>query len=683
MNEYIDRSFKSYNTTGTDDIQLDSDTDSNDTPHYLDHIRDSRSRYIDRTLIGMGALKEVYKCYDDKLKRHVALAKTKEGLDQDADEKLVYEAWITSGLNHPNIIKIHGIDCDEHDRPFFTMDLKDNNTLHSFLEQKPNLVNRLDIFKKVCDAIAYAHSCGVIHLDLKPANIQCGQYGEVIVCDWGLSKRFFDTNEDIELSGHLLEVSQDTLYGEIKGSLGYLAPEQVIPDAIKCERTDIYALGCILYFLLTGHPPQEGEKKDILLNVRDGVISPPSEKFPEARVPKSLNQIIIKALAPAPAERYQSVTHLSRDIDHFLSGRLTSTDRPSFLRSTALFLQRHQRETFISCAAILLISIVSVLFNLKIQEEAQVAHLLEKEKHSLDQQLTISESEYATLEKEASHQAQISNTLSNLLEEKDYIFWKTPPLELLEKDIAISREIHRLFPDDLKVRETLFKLYCIQMNFKAACAVLPKASSPTTQLLVDYFQRYAQYDFSLNSRPSFEQILTFLNDTADLPPHYNTKERKRFIGAMMYYHYSTGAGRKLPPHHKNQLACATIKNLNYNTPDFIVNYRRDLSKVHNKRTFHIKSQRDFQDHGPWSTRRVFEQIHVDYFHLEVSGTFYLSALNEMHTRELKLSSINSLRFNKPITIKGLQKLSILNGEFSESELRKFIKSDYKYKIVSK
>ena len=239
------------------------------------------------------------------------------------------------------------------------------------------------------------------------------------------------------------------------------------------------------------------------------------------------------------------------------------------------------------------------------------------------------------------------------------------------------------FPDDLKVRETLFKLYCIQMNFKAACAVLPKASSPTTQFLVDYFQRYAQYDFSLHKRPSFEQILFLLNDTDDLPPHYNTRERKRFIGAMMYYHYSTGAGRKLPPHHKNQLASATIKNLNYNTPDFFVNYRQDLSKVHNKRTFHIKSQHDFQDHGPWSTRRVFQQVNVDYFHLEVSGTFFLSALNEMHTRELKLSSLDSLRFNKPITIKGLQKLSILNGEFSESELRKFIKSDYKYKIVSK
>jgi len=171
-------------------------------------------------------------------------------------------------LNHPNIIKIHSIDLDEKKRPFFTMDLKNNYTLTDLVTSGTSLPERIQVFIKICEAITYAHSQGVIHLDLKPDNIQCGNYGEVTVCDWGLAKRELTSEEEIDIAGHLVEVRDETLMGEIKGTLSFLAPEQVVSTGKYSAATDIYTLGCLLYFLLTDQYPYQGAKEKVLENTR-------------------------------------------------------------------------------------------------------------------------------------------------------------------------------------------------------------------------------------------------------------------------------------------------------------------------------------------------------------------------------------------------------------------------------
>ena len=167
-------------------------------------------------------------------------------------------------LQHPNIVPLYDIGLNEHGQPYFTMKLIQGRTLRDILEELKNgnekdlkdysLPERIDIFLKICDALAYAHSRGIAHLDLKPDNITVSTYGDVVVCDWGLAA-IIGKNEEIDqaLTESLDYYSKRyyTLTGEIKGTPGYMSPEQAKGgNETKDERSDIYALGSILYELL-------------------------------------------------------------------------------------------------------------------------------------------------------------------------------------------------------------------------------------------------------------------------------------------------------------------------------------------------------------------------------------------------------------------------------------------------
>ena len=191
------------------------------------------TQYEELELLGKGGLKSVYKCYDHCSRRMVAYATPREGLQTCFYEVFIHEAWLTASLKHPNIIKIHEVKIDREGRPYFTMDLKGNTTLKEYVEAVHTTPEILNIFTKVCDAISYAHAKGVVHLDLKPENIQCDEYGEVLVCDWGLGKLLSAQEIEGPYELELIEAAHHTLYGDIKGSLGYMAPEQVEYGASK------------------------------------------------------------------------------------------------------------------------------------------------------------------------------------------------------------------------------------------------------------------------------------------------------------------------------------------------------------------------------------------------------------------------------------------------------------------
>ena len=137
-------------------------------------------------LVGSGGLKEVFVCQDMRTQRDVAYATVKQGLGAFYDAVLVHEARLTARLSHPNIIKIYDLGLDEQGRPYFTMDLKSNVNLLEY-SRDASTFRKLEVFGVVCQAISYAHSQRIIHLDLKPDNIQCDRFGEVLVCDWGLA----------------------------------------------------------------------------------------------------------------------------------------------------------------------------------------------------------------------------------------------------------------------------------------------------------------------------------------------------------------------------------------------------------------------------------------------------------------------------------------------------------------
>ena len=190
-------------------------------PSYLE-LAENEMRYRDESRLGQGGTKEVFKSWDCRSRRWVAIARLREDRGPELYDQFVHEAWLTSSLNHPNIINIYDVGVDGDGRPFFTMDLKGETTL-SDLTREQGMRNRrelLGVFLKICNAVSHAHSRGVIHLDLKPDNVQVDQFGEVLVCDWGLARHITDEEAPLDpawRSSAPTRVDNTTLHGTRQG----------------------------------------------------------------------------------------------------------------------------------------------------------------------------------------------------------------------------------------------------------------------------------------------------------------------------------------------------------------------------------------------------------------------------------------------------------------------------------
>lgn len=322
-------------------------------------------RYGDAELIAVGGMKRILKVLDRHGNRHVAMARLHEEASDLLFDPLIREARLTALLEHPNIMSVHDVGVDEGGQPYFTMDLKVGDGLDVVLQKAIAdggcpLSDRLDIFLKVCDAITYAHSRDVIHLDLKPANIQVGHYGEVLVCDWGLAKLIGDTDEiddDVLLNPDLL--SGMTIYGKVKGTPGYMAPEQ-IRGGTRDKGTDIYALGALLYTVLTCRPPLEGDTKTMQQAALSGDIVPPTVRG--SGVPESLSAVVMKAMALKPADRYASVSALITDVRAFLGGFSPVAHESGPATEFLLFYRRHRVSCNVAAVFMAMVVVVTALF---------------------------------------------------------------------------------------------------------------------------------------------------------------------------------------------------------------------------------------------------------------------------------------------------------------------------------
>jgi len=314
-----------------------------------------RERYTDFSPLGKGAIKEVKKCYDLATKRFVAYATVREDIDRNFNDYFLHEAWLTASLKHPNIIKVLDIGEDkETGRSYFTMDLKANRTLKDVVAEGASLRELLSIYSLICNAMAYAHSEKVLHLDLKPDNIQCDRFGEVLVCDWGLWKSLTHEGEERDFD------RVETLMGEVKGSLGYLAPEQVTGLGEKSTLTDIFSLGCILYFILAGEAPYVGEKKEVLERTANEELKPFRHRYPERDIPRALEAVVIKAMSLVPNERYASVDELLEELHCYFDRGVTIAERPTVWRRLVLLLSRHMQMTVAVVVFTFLVGLLSM-----------------------------------------------------------------------------------------------------------------------------------------------------------------------------------------------------------------------------------------------------------------------------------------------------------------------------------
>ena len=251
-------------------------------------------RYASVVFHAQGGIGRVWKARDGLLGRDVALKEIRPELAGDpvVERRFREEARITAGLEHPNIITMHDLSTSR-DRPFYTMRFLGGRTLkQAVLEHhrrkaddapaKLDFRGLLDAFLDVCHALAFAHSKGVIHRDLKGQNIMLGPFGEVAVLDWGLAREL-ESAEDplarptIALADLPADMSR-TMEGSPIGTAQYMPPEQAAGRAEEIGvRSDVFGLGAILYLILTGHPPYEGGSHD-----RD------DPQGPEPRVPAPL-----------------------------------------------------------------------------------------------------------------------------------------------------------------------------------------------------------------------------------------------------------------------------------------------------------------------------------------------------------------------------------------------------------
>lgn len=338
-----------------------------------------QERYGQAELIAVGGMKRILKVLDRHGNRHVAMARLHEDASDLLFDPFIREARLTALLEHPNVISVHDVGVDKEGKPYFTMDLKAGDGLDVVLQEALagggySLSERLDIFLKVCDAITYAHSRDVIHLDLKPANIQVGHYGEVLVCDWGLAKLIGGTDEiddDVLLNPDLL--SGMTVYGQVKGTPGYMAPEQ-IRGGDRDKRTDIYALGALLYAVLTCRPPLDGDTDAMQQAAVSGNIVPPTERGDG--VPESLSAVVMKAMALEPADRYASVSDLITDVRAFLGGFSPVAHKSGLSTEFLLFYRRHRVSCNLAAAFVAMAIVVTALFVDRLSAKREQAETL-------------------------------------------------------------------------------------------------------------------------------------------------------------------------------------------------------------------------------------------------------------------------------------------------------------------
>lgn len=291
-------------------------------------------RYVDQGEVGRGGMGRVHRVLDKTLLREVALKILRPELEgqERQTQRFMREAQITAQLDHPNIVPIHEVGRDDETGYYISMKLVHGKNLAEAVEEAgegrlnpDRLLELLQIFIKVCEAMAFAHSRGVIHRDLKPSNIMVGEFGQVYVMDWGVARLLRHREERPARYARVssdLEKSLDEQPGNIIGTPRYMPPEQIqgLHDQVD-ERSDVFALGAALYHILTGQPPYTAQSYyNTLLEALAGNIRPPQEVVGGHRIPPGLSQIAMRAMAFNPEDRYASVVELQKDIERFLRG---------------------------------------------------------------------------------------------------------------------------------------------------------------------------------------------------------------------------------------------------------------------------------------------------------------------------------------------------------------------------
>ncbi len=367
----------------------------------------SFGRYAVEREIARGGMGAILRVWDGDLRRHLAMKVVLEGGETSsvrpkALARFLEEAQVTAQLDHPGVVPVHELGLDAQDRAYFTMKLVEGRDLRRIFAlvfeglEGWNETRALSVLLKVCDAVAYAHSKGVIHRDLKPANVMVGSFGEVFVMDWGLARVLSregdrdapegdadaregdvdaregdadarerraapapvqsDRREAIESSP---ESSLPTIEGDVVGTPAYMPPEQARGEIEALSpRSDVYSIGAMLYHLLAREMPYAAgdlrlPHEEVLSRVLAGPPRPIHERNPP--VPAELAAICEKAMAREPRGRYSDVRSLAEDLRAYLEHRVVGAYETGALAELRKWVQRNRALALAVSAGILVL----------------------------------------------------------------------------------------------------------------------------------------------------------------------------------------------------------------------------------------------------------------------------------------------------------------------------------------
>jgi serine/threonine-protein kinase len=370
-------------------------------PHAQSALKAGRFRIIRPH--ARGGLGEVYVARDQELNREVAL---KEIQDKQADNvesrsRFMLEAEITGGLEHPGIVPVYGLGAYPDGRPYYAMRFIRGDSLKDAIDRfhkadkagmSPGqraieLRGLLGRFIDVCNAIAYAHSRGVLHRDLKPGNIMLGKYGETLVVDWGLAKPLgappdkpvsSDPGEGL-LMPSSLSLASATMAGAAVGTPQYMSPEQALGKLDELgPASDVYSLGATLFAVLTGQSPVgDTDVFSVIYKVQRGEIRRPREVNPN--VPAPLDAICMKAMSLAQKDRYASPKDFADDIEQWLADEPVSAWQEPFTVTAKRWIGR--RAAFVTfTATAIVIALISLIVTTILLTAANERERIAKEK---------------------------------------------------------------------------------------------------------------------------------------------------------------------------------------------------------------------------------------------------------------------------------------------------------------
>jgi eukaryotic-like serine/threonine-protein kinase len=295
-------------------------------------------RYVILRPIGRGGMGSVYAARDEQLGREVAIkVSNAAAAADDLDQRLRQEARVLARLEHPGIVPVHDAGLLDDGRWFYVMKLVRGETLADHAASLEHEAARLVVFERVAETVAFAHAAGIVHRDLKPSNVMVGQFGEVLVLDWGVARVLARANRESGAGARGRDRHPDgpidgTSGGTRMGTAGFMAPEQAHGDSSNAgPPADVYALGALLFWMWTGSAAP-ADLSDVSRSL--GAVSPAPSK--------RLAAIIRKCLSHAPADRYASAAELMEDLARYRQGSSVSAHRETTIERAGRWLVRYQ-----------------------------------------------------------------------------------------------------------------------------------------------------------------------------------------------------------------------------------------------------------------------------------------------------------------------------------------------------